>query len=373
MKQIETTALDRTRSATIRDVAAASGVSVGTVSRSLNAPGTVRPATLERVRAAIEGLGFRPDARAQNMRRRNTLTIGFIVNDILNPIHAMIFKSAEAELREHGYWLHLVNTGGKARQEAEAIDQLQHGRVDGMLMTINSEQDPHCLERLRRLRVPSVLLDRDIALACDVVRTDHASGMEQAVGYLLDLGHRRIALITAGTEILPGRERIRGFIEALRNRGVPVPPDFVRAQSLSAEFAHREALDLLRRPDRPTALIAGGNQLLVGVVRAVQQLGLAIPARPVADHLRPYRSRQRLCRLHHHGRSRRGRDRPHRCATAPRAADGKRRAQRATGGAADPSGARPLLHVAARPINRTKVPCIPVPSSTPTRICGTSR
>lgn len=278
MKQIETTALDRTRSATIRDVAAASGVSVGTVSRSLNAPGTVRPATLERVRAAIEGLGFRPDARAQNMRRRNTLTIGFIVNDILNPIHAMIFKSAEAELREHGYWLHLVNTGGKARQEAEAIDQLQHGRVDGMLMTINSEQDPHCLERLRRLRVPSVLLDRDIALACDVVRTDHASGMEQAVGYLLDLGHRRIALITAGTEILPGRERIRGFIEALRNRGVPVPPDFVRAQSLSAEFAHREALDLLRRPDRPTALIAGGNQLLVGVVRAVQQLGLAIPA-----------------------------------------------------------------------------------------------
>jgi len=278
MRQIELKRQERTRSATIRDVAAASGVSVGTVSRCLNAPGTVRPATLQRVRAAIERLSFQPDARAQNMRRRRTLTVGFIVNDILNPIHAMIFKSAEADLREHGYWLHLVNTGGKARQEAEAIDQLQHGRVDGMLMTINSEQDPYCLERLRRLRVPSVLLDRDIALDCDVVRTDHAAGMEQAVDYLLDLGHRRIALITAGREILPGRERIRGFTDALRKRRLAVPPDFVRAQTLSAEFAHREALDLLRRADRPTALIAGGNQLLVGVVQAAQQFGLAIPA-----------------------------------------------------------------------------------------------
>jgi LacI family transcriptional regulator len=266
------------RSATIRDVAAASGVSVGTVSRSLNAPATVRPATLERVRAAIRELGFKPDARAQNMRRRNTLTIGFIVNDILNPLHAMIFKSAEAELRENGYWLYLVNSDGKARHEAEAIDLLQHGRVDGLLMTINNEQDPDCLERLRNLRVPLVLLDREIALDCDAVRTDHATGMEQAVDYLLDLGHRRIAMITAGMEVLPGRERVRGFVQALRKRGVEIPPDFIRAQRLSADYGYRETLDLLRRPDRPTALVAGGNQLLPGVLRAAQQLGIVIPA-----------------------------------------------------------------------------------------------
>ena len=268
---------DLERSSTIRDVAAVSGVSVGTVSRSLNAPETVRPVTLEKVRAAIKELGFQPDARAQNMRRRNTLTIGFIVNDILNPIHAMVFKGAEAELRESGYWLHLVNTGGKARQEAEAIDLLQHGRVDGLLMTINSEQDPRCLERLKKLRVPSVLLDREIALETDAVRTDHASGMEQAVSYLLDLGHRRIALITAGTEILPGRERIRGFSLAFSRRGLPVPTDLIRSQSLSADFGFRETIDLLRGPDRPTALVAGGNQLLVGVLRAIEQQGVSIP------------------------------------------------------------------------------------------------
>ena len=72
------------KSATIRDVASVSGVSVGTVSRSLNAPETVRPATLAKVRAAIHSLGFQPDSRAQNMRRRNTMTIGFVIDDIAN-------------------------------------------------------------------------------------------------------------------------------------------------------------------------------------------------------------------------------------------------------------------------------------------------
>jgi LacI family transcriptional regulator len=263
---------------TIRDVAAMSGVSVGTVSRSLNAPETVRASTLARVRATIRDLGFQPDARAQNMRRRNTLTIGFVVNDILNPIHARVFKSAEAELRDNGYWLHLANTEGQARREAEAVEVLQAGRVDGLLLTINSEQDPSCLERLRALRVPSVLLDREIALDVDAVRTDHAAGMEQAAEYLIGLGHRRIALITASVEILPGRERVKGFQRALQAHGISCPSDFVRAKSLSAEFGFREALDLLERPDRPTALVAGGNQLLAGVLKAAQQQGLAVPS-----------------------------------------------------------------------------------------------
>lgn len=265
------------RSVTIRDVAATAGVSVGTVSRCLNAPNTVRAVTLRKVRTAIQELGFQPDARAQNMRRRSTMTIGFIVSDILNPVHAMIFKGAESELRESGYWLHLVNTGGKARQEAEAIDQLQHGRVDGMLMNINSEQDQRCIERLEKLRVPSVLLDRQIDLETDAVLTDHAAGMGQAINYLLDLNHRRIALITAGTEILPGRERIRGFTEAFAARGLAVPSDLIRAHSLSAEFGYRETVDLLRLPDPPTAIVAGGNQLLPGVLTAIDQQGLQIP------------------------------------------------------------------------------------------------
>ena len=265
------------RPATIRDVARAAAVSVGTVSRTLNAPETVRPSTLEKVRAAIKDLGFKPDARAQGMRRRNTLTIGFIVSDISNPLHAMLFKAAESDLREHGYSLHLVNTGGNADREAEAIDMMQHGRVDGIIMTLNSERDSRCADRLQTLRVPLVLLDREIGLDIDAVLTDHATGMDQAVDYLIELGHRRIALITFGEEILPGRERIRGFVEAFERHGLEVPRDLIRAHSPSPDVGFRDASALLSQRDPPTALIAGGNQYLAGVLRVIQQQRIAIP------------------------------------------------------------------------------------------------
>ncbi len=268
----------RQKPATIRDVARAAGVSVGTVSRTVNAPETVRAATLERVRATIAALGFRPDARAQSMRRRNTLTIGFIINDISNPLHAMLFKAAEIDLRERGYSLHLVNTAGNAKREAEAIETMQHGRVDGIIMTINNEQDRRCLDRLQSLRVPSVLLDREIKLDIDAVFTDHAAGMEQATDYLIGLGHRRIGIVTFGPEILPGRERIRGFEQAFLRRGLEVPHDLIRGHGPGADFGFRDASALLQGPDPPTALIAGGNQLLVGALRAIQQERLDIPA-----------------------------------------------------------------------------------------------
>jgi LacI family transcriptional regulator len=180
-------------------------------------------------------------------------------------------------MRGRGFSLYLVNTNGKAREESEAIDMLQHGRADGMIMTINSEQDERTLKRLSELRVPSVLLDRELSLEMDAVLTDHALGMRQATEYLIELGHRRIALVTGGPEIRPGRERLRGFRDAFRERRVPCPEDLILAQSLSADFGFRSAFTLLQRTQRPTAIIAAGNRILVGVLRAFQQLAIAVP------------------------------------------------------------------------------------------------
>ena len=263
--------------ATIRDVATAAGVSVGTVSRCLNAPATVRPQTLDKVRAAIARLEFRPDSRAQNMRRRNTMTVGFVVDDITNPLHAETFKAADAEMRARGYSLYLVNTNGLATEEAAAIDMLQHGRADGVIMTLNNETDPRTRQRLTDLRIPSVLLDRDIPLEIDAVLTDHAAGLLQAAHYLIGLGHRRIALLTASEEIRPGRERVRGFVEAFARNGLPVPRDLIRARSLSVDFGLRETTILMQQSAPPTAIIAAGNRILVGVLKAVQQRGLRMP------------------------------------------------------------------------------------------------
>ena len=170
-----------------------------------------------------------------------------------------------------------MSTHGKASEEAAAIDMLQHGRADGMIMTINNEQDARTIRRLKELRIPSVLLDRDIPLDIDAVLTEHAPGLRQATNYLIELGHRRIAIITAGNDIRPGRERVRGFTEAFEQAGLPVPHDLIRSQSLSADYGFREATTLLQMRERPTAIIAAGNRILAGVLRAMQQQGVSAP------------------------------------------------------------------------------------------------
>ena len=104
--------------------------------------------------------------------------------------------------------------------------------------------------------------------------------MRQATEYLLRLGHERIGLITANRHISPGRARIEGFEAAYRDAGVKLDPAMIRARSLSAAHGFQETLSLLSRGDRPTAIIAGGNQILVGVLRAVRQMKLTLP-----DHL----------------------------------------------------------------------------------------
>lgn len=261
---------------TIRQVAKTAGVSVGTVSRVLNTPSSVKAKTLEKVRAVIEDLGFEPDPRAQNMRRSFTMTVGYIVNDITIPIHARVFRGAEGEFNAHGYSAYLINTGGRPQQEAEAIRKLQRGRVDGLVLILNSEESEQTVELLRGLTIPAVIFDRELPVAVDSVVSDHATGTRDAVEYLFELGHRRIGLITSGLDVFPGRARRQGYIEAFRSRGLPFSEDMIRNVGMSAEFGMREAMNMLAGPERPTAIVAGGSQILVGVLGAIHQMRLVV-------------------------------------------------------------------------------------------------
>jgi LacI family transcriptional regulator len=112
----------------------------------------------------------------------------------------------------------------------------------------------------------------------DVVLTDHAGGVTRATRHLLDLGHRAIALIGGASSIYPGRERVRGFIEAFEACGVRQPPSsFIRTESLDVDYAFREASSLLFDAAPPTAIIAAGNQVLEGVIAAIRAAGRQFP------------------------------------------------------------------------------------------------
>lgn len=265
--------------ATIRDVARLAAVSQGTVSRVLNGL-SVGEKLKERVTKAITELNYQPSAIARSMRTRSTHTVGLMITDISNPVLAAIARGAEEILHPLGYTLIVYNTARHPERETQTLKMLLQRRVDGLLVTVEDEKRPSLHEALSRLRTPVVLIDRDVPMPFDRVLVDHARGLRAATEYLISLGHRRIALITASRSCQPGRDRILGYETAVRKAGLPLDQELVRSQSLASEYGFRETSYLLRSKNPPTAIIAGGNQIFEGMLEAVRNMGWRIP-----DHL----------------------------------------------------------------------------------------
>jgi LacI family transcriptional regulator len=262
----------------VHDVAREAGVSIGSVSRVLNGGRYTSPDLVARVTAAVRKLGYQPDAKGQSLRRGSTRTVGCLVTDIANPLYAACVSALETRLAADGYMMLLAGSHYDAQREAELLALFEARGMDGLVVAPMSEapQSP-CMEALQRSRKPLVLLDRDSPLDCDSVLVDHRSGVASAVQYLASLGHRRISLFTPGLDMRPGRERAAGHAQAHQALGLPLDAGLVRGISNQIQTSYDEMAALLRRPDPPTALIALGNRVLGGALRAVHEAGLSIP------------------------------------------------------------------------------------------------
>ena len=263
------------RKISVRDVARQAGVSVGTVSRVINHK-AVSPEMVATVNKAMREMGYTPNAVAQSMRTKTTHTVALVVNDISNPLFSSIAKGAEQILREKNYSLFIANTENDPLREKLIIQSLVQRRVDGLMIAVADETSAETNSILGSVDFPVTLLDREINLSMDSVCDEHALGMKKAVRYLFDLGHKDIALITGSDNVRPGRERATGFREALRERGLDVVDTWLRQGRADALFGFAQAREILSAQPRPTALIAGGNQILSGVLRAIRQLELRI-------------------------------------------------------------------------------------------------
>ncbi|MCW3474042.1 LacI family DNA-binding transcriptional regulator [Limobrevibacterium gyesilva] len=265
------------RRVTIKDVAKAAGVSLGTASRVINANTSVDPAIRRKVQDAIAALRYQPDAVAQSMRRRSTRTIGAIVRDITVPALASFVQAAQQALHDEGYALLIACSGDRRDHELELLRLLSQRRMDGVIMTTAAEDDAELAAVRAALPMPVVMLDRTPPGAFDALLLDHREGMRQAVEHLLRLGHRRIALITGATGVHPARARVQGFRDAHAAAGVAIDPTCLRTGSFTDQSGFLEASALLGRPDPPTAIVAGGIDMLSGVLRAIQARGFAVP------------------------------------------------------------------------------------------------
>jgi len=268
----------RRRRASMREVADLAQVAISSVSRVLSGHPDVSADMRERVLEAVRQLEYEPDFLAQSLRRGATLSVGWVIGDISNPLMAAITSGAESVLRAAGYSMLLMNSENDPDLDAAHIRFFQTRRVDGMILSLASERRQTTLDVLAQVEAPIVVVDREVPaqLRASVVRNDHRPGIQAAVEHLIDLGHRRIALITGALDLWPVRERIAGMQDAVAGRGIPDETTTLTG-SLSAEHGEAATEELLRMSPRPTAVIAGGNQVLAGCVRALARHGVRIP------------------------------------------------------------------------------------------------
>lgn len=261
----------------MRQVADRAGVAMSSVSRVLSGHPDVSATMRDRVMAAVQELGYEPNMLAQMLRRGATQTVGFVVGDISNPLLAQIALGAEVALRAAGYAMLLTNSVNDAHLDATHIRLLQQRRVDGLLLSVSDETNSETAEALARTTTPSVLIDRDLPTdgVASAVLSDHAAGITAAVERLVQLGHERIALVAGSPHVRPTRERVAAMEDAAEAH----PGVFAQVRSGAFTETHgtaatRELLDG-RRP--PTAIIAGGNQILVGVLAELAARKLRVP------------------------------------------------------------------------------------------------
>jgi len=262
---------------TIKDVARAAGVSPSTVSRALNDSPLIREETKARIRRIAEELGYERNELARGLVMGASGAIGLVIPDITNPFFAEITRGVGEVAHARGYGVILCNTGEDPERERSYIRLLRRKRVDGLILTTVTAEDPY-LKTLARSKTPFVLVSR----ACQVVPApyvgvDDRLGGRLAVEHLVDLGHRRVGFIGGPQGVQSCVDRLAAFKSVLSERGIPVRGEWIAFSDFTQQAGYRAAKDLLKRGERPTAIFATNDVVALGVLQAADELGIRVP------------------------------------------------------------------------------------------------
>ncbi len=261
---------------TIRDVAKHAGVSHQTVSRVINDDSLVTPETRARVEAAIAELGYQPNAIARSLADGRTHTLACLAPNLTDYTFARIIEGAEAECRQHGFFLISSSAPDETTFAALINELVPSRRVEG-LMVIN----PYIDQRARHLpdNFPTVFIGghpRD-GLDVDAITLDDCGAARLAVRHLAELGHERIAMITGPLVEDCTRDRITGYRRALKGARLKADLALIIEGDWSATSAHKATLDLMKLKQPPTAIFAQNDRMALGALRAARDLGLQVP------------------------------------------------------------------------------------------------
>ncbi len=261
--------------ASIRDVAAAAGVSAATVSRVVNGSPQVAAQTRARVEEAMERLGYRPNLAAKALAGGSTGAVGLLVPSIANPFYGALAEGVDDMAGELGYHVFISHVASPEAERA-ALSSLVSRRVDGILMAAAQASD-ELLGPMVASGLPVVLLAREVpGLDVSCIVNDAFARSREVTRHLAELGHRRIGLVAEPLSYFSAQERRRGFRAALDELGLE-PAIEVEAAAGSIAAARAAAEGILSSHGRPTAVLAQNDLMAIGVLQACRERGLRVP------------------------------------------------------------------------------------------------
>lgn len=257
----------------IREVARLAGVSVATVSRTLASPERVLPETRDKVNAAVEQTGYRPNRMAVQFRSRRTGSLVILVPAIANTFFARVISGAQQAAQASGYRLLLCDTRGQAEIEKQFAELVHAHQADGVIQLRASDPFSDCSD------------SPPLVNACEVIQNgrhptislDNRGAARAMTQHLIDLGHRRIGLIKGPKSSPLTRDRVAGYEDALLAAGIPRDPALICHGDFTLHAGFEGAGSMLALPERPTALFCENDEMAIGALKRIKQQGLRVP------------------------------------------------------------------------------------------------
>jgi LacI family transcriptional regulator len=266
-------------SPTIRDVAAAAGTSIKTVSRVVNNEPGVAAEMRNRVREVVDALGYAPNISARRLKSGKAETFGLVLPRVESPYAMRLLSCVLREASSQGYSVQVIESNLGLDKAMNVIQRaIQLRQVDGLMVAPPLLDCPELLFDLNARRFPYVIITPNDpqAVSHSVEVTDQA-GTAEATRYLLSLGHQRIAYITCGANYRFSRERMAGFSQEMEWGGIPSRHQLIFEGDTTFESGYQIAQNLVELSFVPSAVLAGNDEMAVGVINYLSTKGIGVP------------------------------------------------------------------------------------------------
>ncbi|EPR9055019.1 DNA-binding transcriptional regulator CytR [Cronobacter sakazakii] len=263
--------------ATMKDVAVRARVSTATVSRALMNPEKVSQATRNRVEQAAIDVGYLPGSLNRNLKRNESRTILVIVPDICDPFFSEIIRGIEVTAAEQGYLVLIGDCAHQNQQEKTFIDLIITKQIDGMLLL--GSRLPFDASKEEQRNLPPMVMANEFApeLELPTVHIDNLTAAFNAVNYLHELGHQRIACIAGPEEMPLCHYRLQGYVQALRRSGMTVDPHYIARGDFTYEAGANALEQLLNLPQPPTVIFCHSDVMALGALSMAKRRGFRVP------------------------------------------------------------------------------------------------